>query len=94
MDCGKEAGSHNVVRRPLSRLLVPFGLTKTTHSFVSGRVIPGSVDVCLDPETLQMLCSRAGMSERFMADIYRTEEWTKLNFSSQVVREPATRLGP
>ena len=71
----------------------PVALLTRRPSFVSGSVIPGSFTVGLDPEMLKMLSSSAGMSERFVADIYRTEKWTKLNVSSRVVHNPTTSLG-
>ena len=56
-------------------------------SFVSGIVNRTTFKVGLDSAVLQTLCDRAGMSQRFLSDVYTTEEWTKLDVSHHVANE-------
>jgi hypothetical protein len=61
-------------------------------SFVSGRRSLETYHVHVDPDVLHILREKAHMSDRFLSDVYETEDWTRLDYGSAVRRCPQGKV--
>ena len=61
-------------------------------SFISGRRSRQSFHVHVDPTVLTLLRDESGLSEKFISNVYETEDWTRLAFGSTLRKDSDRKL--